>query len=601
MGPVGPYVEVVDVDPASNYVYRPVDLNGAYLLAQDGEEPSEGNPKFHQQMVYAVTMLTIHNFERALGRRILWAARERTIRGRTVREYVARLRIYPHALREANAYYSPAKKALLFGYFPADISDPGMHLPGGMVFTCLSHDVIAHETTHALLDGIHPRFIDNTNPDVLAFHEAFADLVALFQHFSMREVLVHQIARTRGDLNTRNLLGALASQFGRATGLRGALRDAIGYVDPKKDEWRRHIPDPTEYMTVKEPHKRGALLVAAIFDAFIAIYEKRGADLIRLASGGTGILEQGALHPDLVDRLADEAAKTAKHILVICVRALDYCCPIDINFGEYLRALITADRDLVPDDEIGYRIALIEAFRRRGIYPRNVRTLSEASLRWHPATAKQQNCLAKLIPPADELQSIVSQWDYMSDREHIYDYAEKLKQQLQELILERIGKAPRSSELKSACKNMGIDLQLRNRKRKLGEVEVQSLRVARRLAPDGQSITELIATIVQRRPMRFGDGDPECLKTWNDKDEANADAWFYGGCTLLIDIATGQVRYCVGKYINSKTRWSRQLKFQKNAIASSMGAMYYGRRSVNAGDEPFAAMHRFGDQEYDYE
>ena len=33
-----------------------------------------------------------------------------------------RLRIYPHALREANAYYSPEKKALLFGYFPAPVA-----------------------------------------------------------------------------------------------------------------------------------------------------------------------------------------------------------------------------------------------------------------------------------------------------------------------------------------------------------------------------------------------------------------------------------------------------------------------------------------------
>ena len=33
--------------------------------------------------------------------------------------YVRRLRIYPHALREANAYYDPEKIALLFGYFPA--------------------------------------------------------------------------------------------------------------------------------------------------------------------------------------------------------------------------------------------------------------------------------------------------------------------------------------------------------------------------------------------------------------------------------------------------------------------------------------------------
>ena len=202
-GPVGEYLEVVDVDPASGCCYAPVDLNDPNLLAMDGLDPAEGDPQFHQQMVYAVAMTTIRNFERALGRRVFWseAGKEQDY------AFVRRLRIYPHALREANAYYSPQRKALLFGYFPASTSDPGHNLPGGTVFTCLSHDIIAHETTHALLDGLHRRFIEPSNQDVLAFHEAFADVVALFQHFSFPEVLRHQIARTRGDLASQNLLG----------------------------------------------------------------------------------------------------------------------------------------------------------------------------------------------------------------------------------------------------------------------------------------------------------------------------------------------------------------------------------------------------------
>ena len=74
-GPIGEYIEVVDCDPASGYFYPPVPLNATHLVAQDGLPPSESNPQFHQQMVYAVAMTTIRQFERALGRVALWADR----------------------------------------------------------------------------------------------------------------------------------------------------------------------------------------------------------------------------------------------------------------------------------------------------------------------------------------------------------------------------------------------------------------------------------------------------------------------------------------------------------------------------------------------
>src|SRR5262249_14423969 len=148
---------------------------------------------------------------------------------------------------------------------------------------------IAHETTHAILDGMHSRFNEPTNPDVLAFHEGFADIVALMQHFTIYQVLENEIIRTRGNLESESMLGSLAIQFGRAIGGRGALRDAIGSLD-KKGVWRRHEPDPAEYQTTIAPHARGALLVAAVFDAFLAIYRTRTADLLRIYTGGTGVL-----------------------------------------------------------------------------------------------------------------------------------------------------------------------------------------------------------------------------------------------------------------------------------------------------------------------
>jgi len=375
-GPVGKYVEVIDIDPSSGCAYDSVDLQDRNVLAGDGLPPSEGNPQFHQQMVYAVVMKTIENFERALGRTILWPQRVRDDKGKIIQNredrYVARLRLYPHALREANAYYSSAKKALLFGYFNAQTTDPREELPGGMVFSCLSHDIIAHETTHAILDGVNRRLLDATNDDMLAFHEGFADIAAIFQHFTLPGLVLDQMQRTRGDLGLDCLLATLAIQFGRATHRGGALRNALGSFDSRG---RRLPPDPAALSRTTEAHDRGAILVAAVFDAFLSIYEARVRDLRRIASGGTGILAPGDIHPDLARRFADEAIKSAQHVLTICIRALDYLPPVDITFGDYLRALITADADLVPDDPQRYRLAFIEAFRNHGIFPRDVRAL----------------------------------------------------------------------------------------------------------------------------------------------------------------------------------------------------------------------------------
>lgn len=67
-GPVGEYLEVFDIDPATDACYAPIDLDHPHLLMQNERAPSEGSAQFHQQMVYAVSMKTIEHFERALGR-----------------------------------------------------------------------------------------------------------------------------------------------------------------------------------------------------------------------------------------------------------------------------------------------------------------------------------------------------------------------------------------------------------------------------------------------------------------------------------------------------------------------------------------------------
>src|SRR5260221_1326178 len=93
---------------------------------------------------------------------------------------------------------------------------------------------------------------------------------------------------------------------------------------------------------------------------------------------------------ELSNGRASEASKLASQFLSICIRAIDYCPTIDLHLGEYLRALITADYDLVPDDPVGYREAFIDAFARRGIFPEGVLNLSEDALLWRPPTIELQ-------------------------------------------------------------------------------------------------------------------------------------------------------------------------------------------------------------------
>jgi len=358
LGPSGARIKVIDFDGSYRRFYAPVNLDEGPILMRNGLDPSESDPRFHQQMVYAVAMRVLENFERALGRTISFRGRE--------------LKLLPHAFRGANAFFDPASNSVLFGYFNADLANPGLNLPGQTVFSCLSHDIVAHEVTHAILYRLRRYYNEPTNRDVLAFHEAFADIVAIFQHFTFPDVLRDAIQQGHGDLQTVDHLLGLARQFGHGTGRSDSLRSALEKDGPK----------PNDYKTILEPHARGSLLVAAIFDTFFATYQARIRDLVRVATGGTGRLPEGDLHPDLVDMLAAEAAKAAQSVLGMCIRAIEYLPPVDVNFGDYLRALVTADYELYPEDKLGQRAVLIEAFRRRGIYPEAVRSLADESLIW---------------------------------------------------------------------------------------------------------------------------------------------------------------------------------------------------------------------------
>lgn len=407
-GPVGRRFAVVDYDGANKRYYPPVDLNDYRILARDGLDPSESDPRFHQQMVYAVASQTVEKFEVALGRTVHWRRADRPTgqeKPADPTDDIWVLKLYPHAMVQANAFYSRDAQGILFGYFRAADKNQGNNLPGQRVFTCLSHDIIAHEVTHAVIDGIRTFFTEPTNPDVLAFHEAFADLTALFLHFSHKEALLDTIrktggrlyqfeltpdaapvegstrasgdssdskARIRGEAPTRNPLVELAQQFGQACGLGRGLRSAL-----------EDRPDPAAmHKRVNDPHFRGSILVAAVFDAYFSTYLAASADLFRIYRAGGAPIDSPELPTSLANLLAQTASRTADDFFQLCARALDYCPPVDITFGDFLRALITASIDQRPEEDRGVRQALMQAFRVRGIYPDSASFFSEDALCW---------------------------------------------------------------------------------------------------------------------------------------------------------------------------------------------------------------------------
>ncbi|GEM_PF-574833 len=548
MGPVGEKLAVIDYDISNEKFYEPVDLDHPAVLMANGLEPSESDPRFHQQMVYAIASDTIQRFEFALGRPIRWRPKHGS---RLEDPFHRRLRLFPHAFQQANAFYDPELRAILFGYFEASRKDTGDVLPGQIIFTCLSHDIIVHEMTHALIDSQREYLTDATGPDAVAFHEAFADIVALFQHFTYKDVLIDTIYRTGGmihhkvldshvpmssvqaaiipELTEDNPLVGLAHQFGNAIGSRAALRSAIGTP-----------PNFRDLEKVTEPHERGAILVSAVFDAFFTIYIKRIRDLMRIARSSESNSHVEELHPDLVNRLAAEASKTAVHFMNICIRALDYLPPVDVQFGDFLRAIITADSDLVPDDPYYYRGEIIKAFRLRGIIPKEVRSYSEEALRW-----PSPESTGKLPDPCVSLE---------------FDAVKTGIKQRYEPDAEQ--NAENARVLCKYANDNRAALVLDNEY----PIQTKSFHPIHRISPSGRLVTDYVVEFLQQRE--------DCpLEPDND---SSPKFKFRGGSTVLFD-ESGCVRYVIAKSINSEDRLERQRDFHCQQIGNRASAAYCER------------------------
>ena len=497
------------MEDADGRALDPPRLDEPHQLLQDGYAPSESNPRFHAQMVYAVASNVHASFRQALGREPGWAFSRQQGSGR--------LRMFPLGTNDENAWYDPVAGELRFGYYHrADV---------GWVLTALSHDIVAHELTHALLDSQRPHFMEPTSNDVPGFHEGFADLVALFQHFQYPEALrnalqhSHSVLVKRGpDDVASEWLCCIARQFGQSGGL-----DALRRADRR--------PDKLSYTPELEEHDMGEVLLSAVFDAFDTVYRRRTARLCRLATGGSGVLPKGELPGDLLNALAEEAAALAGQFTSIVVRAIDYCPPADIKLGEFLRAMITADSELRPDDPMALREALIDAFRVRKIMPRGVFSLSEDSLLWGPPRIA--------LPPLARLSFAQTRFGSAPGRPVPPKERQEQAKALGAWLM-----------LPGVLQECGLadvdDPRLSAHQATVTRPRIDALETTRRVAPDRDVHFETVAVVTQTATVpRQGD---------------KAGFSFVGGCTLLFS-PQGDLRLAIGKSVVGHQRIERRSDF----------------------------------------
>lgn len=627
-GPIGEYIAVLDYDPANRNFYNPIDMDDPFVLADHGMDPAEGDPRFHQQQVYAVIMSVIKQFEKAIGRKIIWSkitalkSSDESETSLYKHEFIKQLWVYPHAMLQQNAYYSPGKNALLFGYFRASNNWNGNNIPGATIFTCLSPDIVSHEVTHAILHSILPYLTKSTNLDMLAFHEGFSDIIALLQRFTFKTVVEDQIKNSRGDLlSPENLLGDLAIQFGQAvSGNRRALRSFL----VKKDESgnvQNVVADPSLYNTLTEAHSRGGLLVAAIFDAFVRLYKYKVADLLRLASNGSGILAQGEIDPDLVKRLSAEACAISDKLMMICIRALDYCPPCDLNFGDYLRALVTADLEYNPDDEEGVRFAVMEAFRSWGIIPIDATSFSAGALKWENPKILYKNDLKlnsisqiikNAFDPAYHSNPSLSQSDQSfsviigimerilreNDRETIFNESQKLAEMIHQRLSDETLLTDHAEELLGmkfsehiftkieddlAGNPMKISLRAEARK-KFQVYKCRPMILAD--SHTGNTRKVMIIMLLQKIYIDLKGSKYEGFFNSTKPARFKDKYAFRGGSTIIIDMATYEISYIISKSVFSNDRLFRQLDY-----ALEHGESDENNALMMQGKEPFAALH----------
>jgi hypothetical protein len=201
-------------------------------------------------------------------------------------------------------------------------------------YPAASTDAVAHEVGHALLDAVRPDLWASVYTEPAAFHEAFADCMALL--VGLLDVGTRQaLLRDGGQLRVANVLEALAEDVAEAVNLE-RLNDPQSQPRRALNAFPWQIPvtlppaGPPATLT-SEPHSFSRIFTGCFYDTVCNIFTSQAAQdeqaLLAAALTAGRLLIAGARDAPEVPRffqavgramiLADEAASAGAHHVAI--------------------------------------------------------------------------------------------------------------------------------------------------------------------------------------------------------------------------------------------------------------------------------------------
>ena len=239
----------------------------------------------------------------------------------------------------------------------------------------------------------------------------------------------------------------------------------------------------------------------------------------------------------------------------MCIRAIDYCPPVDID----VRGIPARHRHrrprLLTRGPGEPHLSFIESFREWGIYPTGISSVGVDALAWPTGEEliKELAADGSVTRKPDALRRDLgqfvrqasSQWNLESDRFAVWNNLARLRGALHDWLLGG------DSFGRDYARIFGLEIDPAKAPSTVAQarngpaVEVHAVRPTIRRTARGMTSADLVIEITQRRDGYYDKDEQErmeALPANGGRKRTPPDFYYRAGATILVDPATGEVR-----------------------------------------------------------